>query len=527
MIINERNKTIVLESESSSRSFYKEDVSVVYSKDNDVATLLYANDLSPILTVEQGDNHVFYDLAGNEKTYNSVQEAAAILSDFVGGPIGGSKGGIFVSDWSTVVRVDDNYSYETHTLSGPETWTADLSGAIIMGGEVRTVVGDGSVITLDGPFSVDSITIPAGEARSIVMSWTGNQILVVLHDVENIEDTFPPVLTDAEIGNINGKTIVLTFNEDCDQSAAPVVSAFYVEGIASNPSIASTVWNSARELYVVLSDDAAEGESPKISYTKPDATGNPIKDINGNKANSWTAREVTNNIVSWTPADLGVKLLDWWDGTIVEDDASDNVTKWADQKGSIDWVPGVSPAYDDANKLIDFDSVNSEYLQSDANVGQIDRSTGQYWMVFDYTEGDSHIFICKSTSTEDGGYFMIQILSTGIIRVIANKTSGDTTFAWQLNDPIPSGKYIVSIKWDGNNFTIKVNNIVKPGYYDIGTSGGWEDYPTVTENRLSINAWRRTSDSFADTVIHEMHRTDGTLTEEEETNNYNYLNGKY
>lgn len=238
---------------------------------------------------------------------------------------------------------------------------------------------------------------------------------------------------------------------------------------------------------------------------------------------------VSKSSGSFTPADLGSKLLNWWDGTIVNESGGD-VTSWADQKGSIDWAPGTAPAYDAVNDKIDFDSASSEYLQSDANVASVARSSGEYWAVVDFTPGEGQKIIVRSTTSDQGGYFMIDIISDKV-RVLGSKVFGGTSpnsFRQETPALTTPGKKIIQFKFTGSAWVCKINNVLQTLTSAGDEANGWESYPITTPSALSINALRRsTGNAFGDTAIKSILRTDGTLTTTEDTSTYNYLNAKY
>jgi len=239
--------------------------------------------------------------------------------------------------------------------------------------------------------------------------------------------------------------------------------------------------------------------------------------------------EVSKSGGTYTPADLGAKLLDQWVSQINTVDGSGDVTALPDQKGSIDFAPGTAPHYDSVNKKIDFDSASSEYLQSNANAASINRSSGQYWFVINHTTGVDQILICKSKSTSSTDFIMLQIVNNHV-RLLA-KSGIIPPINIEGTTALVSGKNIISFKSDGSAFIVKLNNVDISSEFSTG-GGEWEDYAVAAPDRLSIamidySPGSVNTQSYKDTSIYEIHRTDGTLTSTQETNNYNYLNAKY
>lgn len=73
-----------------------------------------------------------------------------------------------------------------------------------------------------------------------------------------------PIVTNAEVGNSNSHTIVLTFNQVMNQTVAPDGADFAAANIGG-AMIEYTTWSDG-VLLVNLSDDVSAGDEPVLTY---------------------------------------------------------------------------------------------------------------------------------------------------------------------------------------------------------------------------------------------------------------------
>ena len=227
---------------------------------------------------------------------------------------------------------------------------------------------------------------------------------------------------------------------------------------------------------------------------------------------------------AFTPPNLGTALLNWWDGTIVDESPATEVNSWEDQKGSFDWQNIGSTKkleYDSANNLIIADSSNLERLSNDANAASFNRSDGEYWFVIDFVTGLTQILFVTSISTLDASFFVLQISTNKVTITSRNEGAVQNIVGTTTLSP---GKNIIRIKSTGSGYVVNLNNIDISSEFSSG-DGAWESI--ITPDRISLAALIKTSSVYSDERVHEILRCDETLTSEEVTNMYNYLNAKY
>ena len=226
----------------------------------------------------------------------------------------------------------------------------------------------------------------------------------------------------------------------------------------------------------------------------------------------------------FTPIDLGTKLLNWWDGTIVDEDPATEVNSWEDQKGTFDWQnvgATKKPEYDSGNNLIIFDSTNQEFLENNTNVASFNRSTGEYWVVIDYVLGSNQIFLLNiSTLGTNNQNFSVSIV-TDKVRVAARRISSVFDIS---TTSLVNGKNIVRVSSIGASYVVNLNGIDITSEFNAGI-GAWEDYPS-SPNRVSSGGLVRVSNLYSDLRINAFLRTE-IITAGEATNMFNYLNAKY
>ena len=447
------------------------------------------NSAPTLLSVVVASDNGSIVITGNKSLYaNNDGTGDLQVTDFTAGLAGG-------------IAINPVLSVPTHSAGDSTAGFTLAYTGVADGSEVLTITpADGSSV-----FEVTGLAMDSGESVN-----------------DTLEDQTAPSFSSAEVGNIDDTTIRttirITMDEACDPASTPATTAFTPAGIASTPTV--TVVNiTGVFIDLTLSAAAVDSDTPTIAYTKPGS--NFLKDTapTPNETSSWTAEAVTNNVSgAFTPADLGTKLLNWWDGTIVDVTGTD-VDNWLDQKGSIDFVGVATPQYDAANDKIVCLATNNEYLQADLDAASFDRNDGEHWIVINHALGTGSVPFSIGDTSDDTNFLMFQILSTNLLRIATGGGNNDSTTA------LSSGKNILRIKSNGSAYTVELNDVDITSEFS-GAPGTWEN-DIIGRDTVSIAALRRISDVIQDLEIHALLRCDDNLTAGDVTNMYNYLNAKY
>ena len=232
----------------------------------------------------------------------------------------------------------------------------------------------------------------------------------------------------------------------------------------------------------------------------------------------------------FTPIDLGSKLLNWWDGTIVDDGTTPGeVDNWLDQKGTIDWLNnGNKATYDDTNNLVIFESAKSEYLTAHDDIAQFNRATGEYWFTLDYiVNAETYRLFTLNSSTANDRYFSLTVFSNTFRCDFRN---GGASQTWIGTTSLLAGKNILRVKQDAVAIKIELNGVdITSDDFPNSVGTKWEKYTSdAGVNKVYMNAFIRPSlTQIGNTRYHSLIRIGNVLTTEEATNLYNYLNAKY
>ena len=105
----------------------------------------------------------------------------------------------------------------------------------------------------------------------------------------NSLDTKPPELLSAEV---DGATLILTYNEDLDETSEPATSAYTVSGSHSVTGVDVV----GKTVELTLNPAVTYEETGiTVSYTNPGTSNNPVKDEAGNEAANLTNELVQND----------------------------------------------------------------------------------------------------------------------------------------------------------------------------------------------------------------------------------------
>jgi len=116
-------------------------------------------------------------------------------------------------------------------------------------------------------------------------------ILVSLLSRYGSTDLTPPTFVSAEVGNVADDLLVITMSENMDESIVSATTVFTVDDGAANA--VTNVDIAGPLIKLTLTNSIGAGDTVTVAYTKPGS--NPLSDISGNEAESWSAESVTNN----------------------------------------------------------------------------------------------------------------------------------------------------------------------------------------------------------------------------------------
>ena len=252
----------------------------------------------------------------------------------------------------------------------------------------------------------------------------GRSAQIAVHGRAN--DTAPPTLTRA---TVEGKQLVLSYNEALDEDSEPAGSAYTVTVAGATRTVTAVAVAGAVVTLTLSGADVAVGQAVTLSYTAPSA--NPIQDQAGNDAAALSGRAVAllvtavantgQTAVAGAGLDVGKSGAHEWSMALAFTTGASAVTL-SELQASLKTVPegagvqvsvwnataagvpsGSDPLYTLANPVvIASDSLNTFTAPAGAT---LDAST-TYAVVFSNTSGDAaHLFqVARTVSTgEDSG----------------------------------------------------------------------------------------------------------------------------
>ena len=223
------------------------------------------------------------------------------------------------SENSAVSLTDESVTNETPDTTAPALSSATVNGAALTltydedldetstpaAGDFAVTVADSAVTVSDVAVSGATVTLTlspgAGHGETVSISYTAPPSNPIRDTSENnaasladqsvtndTPDTTAPALSSA---TVNGAELVLTYDEDLDESSTPAAGDFAVT-VADTAVTVSDVAVSGATVTLTLSPGAGHDETVSISYTAPPS--NPIRDTSENNAGSLTDESVTN-----------------------------------------------------------------------------------------------------------------------------------------------------------------------------------------------------------------------------------------
>ena len=244
------------------------------------------------------------DVAGND--------AGALTNETVANPADTTAPELDSAEMSSSSVLVLRYDSRLDSTSTPATsaFTVTVAGATVTVRHVSVYQYGGSVtLTLDAtvvpgqsvavsymPPSINPIEDLAGNAAGALTNET----------VANPDDTTAPEISLVYVYRTSRDRLYLEFDEDLDRGSVPAASAFEVTvaGAARAVNHASFL-GGKRTIRLFLASPVLEDQTVLLTYTMPDV--NPIRDVAGNAAASFTDREVTNDTRADTTAPMFVR----------------------------------------------------------------------------------------------------------------------------------------------------------------------------------------------------------------------------
>jgi len=157
----------------------------------------------------------------------------------------------------------------------------------------QVVHGDAVTIAYTKPSTNPLQTAAGGQAESFSARNITNNVAPPL-----------PVLASVVVENASPSAMVLTYNMSL-ASIVPAASAFAVK-VNSTARTVSSVAVSGTKVTLTLAGPVVYGDAVTIAYTKPST--NPLQTAAGGQAESFSARNVTNNVVPPLPVLVSVAV---------------------------------------------------------------------------------------------------------------------------------------------------------------------------------------------------------------------------
>ena len=141
----------------------------------------------------------------------------------------------------------------------------------------------------------------------------------------NRDITTKPVEVSAEIPQTQLNKVIITFDQNLNESIIPATTAFTLAG----KTITNVAISTNKVTLTVSVNYAFSDSGITVSYTQP--VSNPLRsNIGGVRADSFASLAVTNNIL---PA-YGTDTVGWYDFTVGITKTGSLITNWADKLGS-------------------------------------------------------------------------------------------------------------------------------------------------------------------------------------------------
>ena len=236
------------------------------------------------ITVDYGPGAApVQDVAGNDGAALSTEPVTNTTADIAAPTLNSAS-----ADGATLVLIYDEALDETST-PGTAAFNVGTDGATQ---SVTVVDVSGSTVTLTlspGVGVGDTITVDYTPGGTPVQDFAGNNAAALsIEPVTNATaDTMAPVLTSA---NVDGTSLVLTFNEALDEASTPDTTRFSVgtDGAAQSVTV---VVVSGSTVTLTLSPGVGVGDAISVDYSPGSA---PVQDIVGNDAAALSTEPVTN-----------------------------------------------------------------------------------------------------------------------------------------------------------------------------------------------------------------------------------------
>jgi uncharacterized repeat protein (TIGR02059 family) len=242
-----------------------------------------SSDTVGISYVVPGSNPI-QDLDGEQATAFSDRTATYNSSDTLAPVLQTAE----VNGTILVLTYDETLNGDSDPLGSD--FTVNINGSPVT---VSSVDADGTTVTLTLATAAqpgEEVTVSYSAGSNPIEDAAGNdaESFSDRSGTNNSSDTLAPVLQTAEV---NGTTLVLTYDETLNGDSDPLGSDFTVN-INGSPVTVSSVDADGTTVTLTLATAAQPGEEVTVSYT---AGSNPIEDAAGNDAESFSDRSGTNN----------------------------------------------------------------------------------------------------------------------------------------------------------------------------------------------------------------------------------------
>ena len=255
----------------------------------EMVTLSYARPASNPLQDTDGNRTAGF--SGQQATNNTPDDTPP---GFSSAAVNGSTLTVtFDKDLAAAANLANEAFTVKKTPWGGREETVALSGTPSISGRTVTLALAEAVVSTDVNVTV-SYAKPASGVDNTLQDAAGNEVRGFSDQpVANALDTTTPTFHSAAV---NGSTLTVTFDENLDKGS-PAGGAFVVSATPQGGTTRTIPGTGAAAIAgdratVTLAEAVAQGETVVVSYARPAV--NPVRDVAGNDAASFTPEPVTN-----------------------------------------------------------------------------------------------------------------------------------------------------------------------------------------------------------------------------------------
>ncbi|WP_296950096.1 SwmB domain-containing protein [uncultured Massilia sp.] len=259
-----------------------------------LATAVQPNDVVKVSYQVPSTGGVVQDAAGND----AAPVTDATVTNNSGDTLAPTLASAAVNGTSLVLTYNEALDISQQLTAGAFTVkvgnaTVAVTGAVVNNDKTVTL----TLATAVQPNDVVKVSYQVPSSGGVVQDAAGNDAAAVTDATvtNNSGDTLAPTFVSAAV---NGRTLVMTYDEALDAAHAPAASAFAVHVGNATVAVSAVVVDAVNKtVTLTLASSVQNGQSVTVSYTDPTNgnDANAIQDAAGNDAASVANRPVANN----------------------------------------------------------------------------------------------------------------------------------------------------------------------------------------------------------------------------------------